>query len=487
MSIPQLNDTQGTKASLFRTSKLNPALVLLSAGICFSHIHQGTLAVDAVKYAAIAHRILETGVWYPLVDPYSETIYLNKPPGLFWLLAVVFKTIGFSTFSAKLVPAVFAFIALILLFQVCRQVFGENTGYVAVILLAFNRTFTRDVLELGFDSLALLAGVICLKVLVEEVLEENPRTSRWFFFGIACFLLLQSKPPYLLFVLFPAFILIVFGRHWEKMLSLPASILSLLIPTLLGCWWLFVLSPEHFSLVFDNQAIEPMRVPQGFFQNSLKWLKAVFISFAPVSYLGLLAALSYLLQMISRKKEDGFRVQDLLISWLIPAIFVICLVEARPRYLLLPALALVLFACSSLAGRLSLLDRSMIAKLATGIGVACFLIFSLVGVRVHRANPLVESVYLKPNLLSDEIWFCVDKGRPDRSSRRARLSQILMRMEFGRKLEIFPSQTFLEKAFHSGQKALLEHGCENLLKKMEKPYKVLEKLPRTTLIELSDN
>ena len=270
------------------------------------------------------------------------------------------------------------------------------------------------------------------------------------------------------------------------MLSQAASILAALVPTLLGAWWLLVLNAEHFSLVFDNQAIEPMRVPEGFFQNILNWLEAIFVSFAPLSWAGLLAALSYFSQMLSRKKEEEFKVKDLLISWLIPAIFVICLVEARPRYLLLPALALVLFACSGLEGRLRLLERSMIAKLAASIGAVCFLLFSLFGVRVHRANPLVESVNLEPSLLSDEVLFCVDKGRPDRSARRAKLSQILMRMEFGRKLEIFPSQTFLEQTFRPGQKVLLEDGCKSLLEQKGKPYKILAELPRTALIELSD-
>ena len=73
-----------------RQGKLPPALLVLTAGICFSHIHQGTLAVDAVKYASIAYQILETGVWLPLFDPYSETDLSQQTTGTFLVIGCCF-------------------------------------------------------------------------------------------------------------------------------------------------------------------------------------------------------------------------------------------------------------------------------------------------------------------------------------------------------------------------------------------------------------
>ena len=74
-----------------------PVLFLLGV-MCFSHIHHGSIAADAVRYAYIAYHIVVSGDGISLYDARTESLYVNKPPLLFWLLAVCYKLFGFSTF-----------------------------------------------------------------------------------------------------------------------------------------------------------------------------------------------------------------------------------------------------------------------------------------------------------------------------------------------------------------------------------------------------
>ena len=87
-------------------------LLAVVISLCFTHIHQGTLSIDGIRYASIASYIGKTGELFRLVDDYSGVAYANKPPVLFWLVALSFKVFGFSTFAAKLPGAIFAALAM---------------------------------------------------------------------------------------------------------------------------------------------------------------------------------------------------------------------------------------------------------------------------------------------------------------------------------------------------------------------------------------
>ena len=118
-----------------RNSWLAPTL--FAAAVCFSHIHQGTIAVDAIRYSAIASNILESGDWIHLYDRFTESAYANKPPLLFWSLAGIFHTVGFSTFAAKFPAVLFTFLSMLLVWRIWSKLGGEAAGLWAILLRIF--------------------------------------------------------------------------------------------------------------------------------------------------------------------------------------------------------------------------------------------------------------------------------------------------------------------------------------------------------------
>ena len=137
------------------------ALCILLLTICFSHIHQGNLAIDGIRYAAMSQEVLASGNLFHIVDDYTGTEYANKSPALFWFVALSYRLFGVHTFSSKFPGACFAFLALFLLYRLASQIFGSRSGYFSVLLFAGNVIFFRAVVDLNYEAM-ILVGVLLL-------------------------------------------------------------------------------------------------------------------------------------------------------------------------------------------------------------------------------------------------------------------------------------------------------------------------------------
>ncbi len=130
--------------------------------------------VDAVQ-AVIARNMLNSGDW--VTARLDGVIYLEKPPLIYWLMALSYKIFGVSDWAARL-PVAFATIALALLTAAFGMwAFGKRAGFYAGLVMAtcvglflFTRIQIPDVM-LTFTIL--LAMWAILRSLDEQ--ETNPR------------------------------------------------------------------------------------------------------------------------------------------------------------------------------------------------------------------------------------------------------------------------------------------------------------------------
>jgi 4-amino-4-deoxy-L-arabinose transferase-like glycosyltransferase len=111
-------------------------------------------------YAEIAREMLATGNF--VVPHLNGVPYIEKPPLLYWLMALSFELFGQSAGSARLVPALPAFLLSIYLFYFCRRLGAMRAGFYAALIFATSfpvLLLSRTVL---FDSLlsATLAGCL---------------------------------------------------------------------------------------------------------------------------------------------------------------------------------------------------------------------------------------------------------------------------------------------------------------------------------------
>jgi 4-amino-4-deoxy-L-arabinose transferase-like glycosyltransferase len=89
---------------------------------------------DEPRYAEIPREMIESGDW---VTPRLNYVkYFEKPPLIYWLTAIDFELFGMSEFVARLWPAIFAVVGIVMAGGLGRSMFGPWTGYAAAAVLA---------------------------------------------------------------------------------------------------------------------------------------------------------------------------------------------------------------------------------------------------------------------------------------------------------------------------------------------------------------
>ena len=130
--------------------------------------------VDAVQ-AQIARNMLTSGDWVtPRLD---GVVYLEKPPLIYWLIAISYKTFGVHDWAARIPVALSAMALSWLIAAFGIWAFGKRAGFYAGLAMAtcvglwlFTRVLIPDVMLTATIALAMWA---LLRVLDED--EPNPR------------------------------------------------------------------------------------------------------------------------------------------------------------------------------------------------------------------------------------------------------------------------------------------------------------------------
>lgn len=98
---------------------------------------------DEARYAEIAREMATSNSLQHWVLPrLNYVLYLEKPPLSYWLTALSFKLFGVSAASARLVPAVFGTLTVLLTFLLGREMWGqERAGFWSGVVLATGLMF----------------------------------------------------------------------------------------------------------------------------------------------------------------------------------------------------------------------------------------------------------------------------------------------------------------------------------------------------------
>ena len=229
--------------------------------------------VDAVQ-AQIARNMLVSGDWVtPRLD---GVVYLEKPPLIYWLMAVSYKIFGVHDWAAR-IPVVLASLALCLVttsFGIWA--FGRRAGFYAglcaatcVGLFLFTRILIPDVMLTLTTTLAMWAF---LRALNEDGREAHPRLWAFVFAAsLGVGLLLKS----LIAVLFPVAAGIIYlfftrqlfsVRTWKKLRPLSGTIVVLLIA---APWHVLATrsNPPYFSFALHSRPGEYHGFLWFFFMN----------------------------------------------------------------------------------------------------------------------------------------------------------------------------------------------------------------------------
>ena len=146
-----------------KTGKSGGGLVLggLLLALClllfFSGLGQRSLwETDEARYAEIAREMLASGDW---ITPHLNYVkYFEKPPLTYWLVSLSFKLFGVSAFSARLTPALFGTLSVLVVFLLGRRMWDARAGLFAGICLATSLMF------LVLSRVLLVDMVLCFGV-----------------------------------------------------------------------------------------------------------------------------------------------------------------------------------------------------------------------------------------------------------------------------------------------------------------------------------
>jgi 4-amino-4-deoxy-L-arabinose transferase-like glycosyltransferase len=117
---------------------------------------------DAGMYADIGQHMAMSGDW--ITPRFNGLRYVEKPPLLYWLIALTYRLTGPSEWGAHLWPALSGMAGVAVTFLIGRAAFGLNAGLLAGLILATNvgyfvfaRVISTDLLFACFLSLTLFA------------------------------------------------------------------------------------------------------------------------------------------------------------------------------------------------------------------------------------------------------------------------------------------------------------------------------------------
>jgi 4-amino-4-deoxy-L-arabinose transferase-like glycosyltransferase len=117
---------------------------------------------DAGMYADIGQHMAMSGDW--ITPRFNGLRYVEKPPLLYWLIALTYRLTGPSEWGAHLWPALSGIAGVAVTSLIGREAFGPNAGLLAGLILATNvgyfvfaRVISTDLLFACFLSLTLFA------------------------------------------------------------------------------------------------------------------------------------------------------------------------------------------------------------------------------------------------------------------------------------------------------------------------------------------
>ena len=85
-------------------------------------------------FAMVAREMLLRGDW---ITPHlNGAAYLNKPPLLYWLIAIATKILGTTEFAARLPLALASWLGIVIVWLWSRQLWGIEAGRIALLMLS---------------------------------------------------------------------------------------------------------------------------------------------------------------------------------------------------------------------------------------------------------------------------------------------------------------------------------------------------------------
>jgi len=137
-------------------------VLLLPAAILYPTLGFHLLEPDEGRYAQIPKEMLTHNSW--VVPTLQGEPYLDKPPLMYWLVALSYRAFGVTPEAARLVPALCVHLTILAVYLIGRRSLGERGAFWAALLLSVAPGFVciaRLLLLDGLLTLCVTVSVLC--------------------------------------------------------------------------------------------------------------------------------------------------------------------------------------------------------------------------------------------------------------------------------------------------------------------------------------
>lgn len=189
-------------------------LVVLPAVLLYPTRTFHLLEPDEGRYAQIPKEMLRGGSW--VVPTLQGEPYLDKPPLMYWLVALSYSAFGITPEAARLVPAVCVHLTILAVYLIGRRSIGERAALWAALLLTVAPGFVSVARLLLLDGLLTLCVTVSVLCGFEAVRTGVMKRDWWLAAAVASGLGFLTKGPIsevLLFVPLWAFSILTNGRY----------------------------------------------------------------------------------------------------------------------------------------------------------------------------------------------------------------------------------------------------------------------------------
>ncbi|HJZ57076.1 MAG TPA: glycosyltransferase family 39 protein [Gemmataceae bacterium] len=168
-------------------------LLLLPAALLYPTLGFHLLEPDEGRYAQIPKEMLRSGEW--VVPTLQGEPYLDKPPLMYWLVALSYRLLGVSPQTARLVPALCVHLTILAVYLLGRRSIGERAAFWAAALLAVAPGFVGIARLLLLDGLLVLCITLSVMCGFEAVRTGKLKLGWWLASATASGLGFLTKGP----------------------------------------------------------------------------------------------------------------------------------------------------------------------------------------------------------------------------------------------------------------------------------------------------
>lgn len=182
--------------------------------------------IDAAQYASMGREMADNNQFLD-VQFRGNDYYLDKPPLLFWVSALVFKVFGVTNFAYRFFPIFSSLLGIYAIYRFSKLYYSEQTAYIAALVMGSCQAYFLMNHDVRCDTLL----TNCVTVSIWQ-LAEYLRYRRWtYFVGAFVFagLGMLAKGPIALIVIGAGFFVdFVLKRQWKQLFD-PRWLLGVVI------------------------------------------------------------------------------------------------------------------------------------------------------------------------------------------------------------------------------------------------------------------